>query len=217
VKGSSDWLLPAALIALSVIPVLGGAMRLSELWDGGPVTPENARFFAGAISTVLHILTCLVFNVLGAFQFAPRFRRQHPAWHRRAGRLLSVCGLAAGVSGVWMTVTYPRAEGDDELLFWFRLVFGSAWVVCMVLGFVAIRRRDVARHRAWMTRGYAIGAGAGAQALIHIPWFVLVGSKPGELARALLLGAGWAISLAVAEWSIRRWPSRQPVRPAVIA
>jgi uncharacterized membrane protein len=215
-KANREWLLPAALIALSVIPALGGARRLAQLWGGAEITPENARFFAGAVSTVIHILTCLVFNVLGAFQFVPRFRRQWPAWHRWAGRFLTVFGLTAGLSGVWMTLTYPRAEGDDELLFWLRLLFGSLWVVCMVLGFAAIRRKDVAQHRAWMTRGYAIGAGAGTQALVHIPWLLLFG-KPGELARALLLGAGWVISLAVAEWSIRRRPAGHAIRPAVIA
>jgi hypothetical protein len=132
------------------------------------------------------------------------------------GRVLTVFGIVAGISGVWMTLTYPRVEGDDELLFWFRLVFGSLWVVCMILGFTAIRRKDVLQHRAWMMRGYAIGAGAGSQALVHIPWILLLG-KPGDLARALLLGAGWAINLAVAEWIIRRRPASQPIRPAAIA
>jgi uncharacterized membrane protein len=215
-KDRSDWLLPTALIVLTVIPVLGGAARLTQLWGGAQITPENARFFAGAVSTVLHILSCLVFNVLGAFQFAPRFRRRQPDWHRRAGRVLTVCGIVAGISGVWMTLTYPRAEGDDALLFWFRLLFGSAWVVCMAWGFAAIRRRDVMQHRTWMMRGYAIGAGAGTQALVHIPWILLLG-KPGDLARALLLGAGWVINLAVAEWIIRRRAASQLVRPAAIA
>lgn len=214
-KARSDWLLPAALVGLSVIPVLGGVRRLAQLWGGAEITPENARFFAAAVSTVLHIVTCSVFNLLGAFQFLPRFRRERPAWHRWAGRLLTVCGLAASLSGVWMTLTYPRAKGDDELLFWLRLVFGSAWAACMILGFLAIRRRELARHRAWMTRGYAIGAGAGAQAVIHIPWMLLFG-VPGELARALLLGAGWAISLAVAEWSIRRRAGSHAIRLTVL-
>ena len=34
---------------------------------------------------------------------------------------------------------------------------------CIVLGFAAIRRGDVARHRAWMTRAYALALGAGTQ------------------------------------------------------
>ena len=44
-----------------------------------------------------------------------------------------------------------------------RLVFGLAMVVTIVLGFLATRRRDFARHRAWMIRSYAIGLVAGTQ------------------------------------------------------
>jgi hypothetical protein len=117
--------------------------------------------------------------------------------------VLTACGLLAAVSGLWMTVFFPRVPGDGALLDGFRLVFGTAMALCMVRGFAAIRRRDVAAHRAWMTRGYAIGIGAGTQVVVHIPW-LLLGGQPGTLARALLLGAGWAINLALAEWIIRR-------------
>ncbi|HCS55978.1 MAG TPA: hypothetical protein DIW80_00625, partial [Gordonia polyisoprenivorans] len=56
---------------------------------------------------------------------------------------------------------------------------------------------------AWMTRAYAIGIAAGTQALVSIPWMVLAG-QPGEAGRALLMGAGWVINVAVAEYAIRR-------------
>jgi hypothetical protein len=57
-----------------------------------------------------------------------------------------------------------------------------------------------------MMRGYAIGLGAGTQALTLAAGEVLLG-PPGETSRALLMGAGWAINLAVAEWAIRRRPA----------
>ena len=71
-----------------------------------------------------------------------------------------------------------------------------------------IRRRDFTSHGAWMTRAYAIGLGAGTQVLTHIPWFVLAGTRPGELPRAVMMGAGWAINVVVAEWIIRRGRAR---------
>ena len=55
-----------------------------------------------------------------------------------------------------------------------------------------------------MMRGYAIGLGAGTQVLTHLPWFLLSESKPGELPRAVMMGAGWVINLVVAELLIRR-------------
>ena len=165
-----------------------------------------------AVPGVLHVLSASVYCALGAFQFAPDFRRRRPGWHRVAGRLLVACGLVAGLSGLWMTLFYPRAEGDGELLDGLRLLFGSAMVLSLGLGLVAILRRDVGGHRAWMIRGYAIGLGAGTQVLVSVPWFLIVGT-PGELARALLLGAGWVINLAVAERVIRR-QTAAPVRAA---
>jgi hypothetical protein len=55
-----------------------------------------------------------------------------------------------------------------------------------------------------MTRAYAIGLGAGTQVLTHLPWFVLVEGKPGEIPRAVMMGAGWAINIVVAEWIVRK-------------
>ena len=78
---------------------------------------------------------------------------------------------------------------------------GRPWSASIVLGFAAIRRRDVQGHRAWMMRGYAIGLGAGTQVLTRMAG-ALIGGPPSELSGALLMGAGWVINLAVAEWVI---------------
>lgn len=201
--------LPAALILLSVVPLVAGAVRLSELAGGAAVTPGNARFFAAPLPVVAHIVCVSLYSVPGAFQFAADFRRRRPGLHRAAGWLLIPCGLGAAITGLWMTLFYPRPPGDGDLLTGFRLVFGTAMVMSILLGVAAIRRRDVARHRAWMMRGYAIGLGAGTQVLTHLPWFLFFGA-PGEFTRALLVGAGWVINLAVAEWFIRKRPVRSP-------
>jgi uncharacterized membrane protein len=213
-KNKADWLLPAALLALNAIPFAASVRRLLELGTGAAVTADNARFLAAPAPTVLHLLCASTFGIVGAFQFVATFRRRRPGWHRAAGRALTAFGLLAALSGLWMTVFFPRVDGDGALLDAFRLVFGVAMAACMVLGFTAIRRRDVAGHRAWMTRGYAIGMGAGTQVVVHIPWLLLAG-KPGTLARALLLGAGWAINLALAEWIIRRHTAPVARRTAV--
>ena len=196
----ADWLVPAALIALSAVPFLGGAIRLVGLVGGAEITPENARFFAVPLPVVIHIITALLFCILGALQFARGFRRRRPGWHRVAGRLLVLCSLAAGLSGLWMTQFYPHLQ--NNLLYGFRILFGSAMVLSIALGLAAILRRDIARHRAWMIRGYAIGQGAGTQALVGLPWLLIFG-KPSELNNALMMGACWVINLAVAEWIIR--------------
>jgi uncharacterized membrane protein len=205
----AEWLIPAALIILSAVPVVAGAARIAELNGGAEITPENARFFAFPLPVVVHILSASLYSVLGAFQFLPSFRRRRPNWHRTAGRILVPCGLAVALSGLWMTQFYPWPDGDGVILYGLRLLFGSAMLLSIVLGVAAIRRRDFAGHGAWMMRGYAIGLGAGTQVLTHVPWLLLFG-MPGELTRAMLMGAGWVINLAVAEWIIRK---RQAWRP----
>jgi len=207
----SDKLIPAAIILFSVIPVLGGALRLAELGGGAEITPDNARFFASPVPVVVHAVTVSVYSILGAFQLSPGFRRRRPGWHRAAGRLLVLCGLLGALSGLWMTVFYPKPDDVGALLTGVRLVFGTAWVAFIVLGFAAIRRRDITGHRAWMIRGFAVGLGAATQAVVLTAWFVAVG-VPDRLSKALLMLAAWLVNLAVAEWIIRR--QAKPTRPA---
>src|SRR5690606_40582183 len=71
-RRSSDLLVPAA----------AGTARLAELAGGAEPTAANARFLAAPIPVVLHILAVIPFSILGAFQFAPAFRRRRRGWHR---------------------------------------------------------------------------------------------------------------------------------------
>jgi hypothetical protein len=196
-----EWLLPAGLIFLSLIPVIAGAARLTELTGGAAVTERNARFFDSPAPVVIHIVSVTVYSLLGAFQFVPSLRQRR--WHRIAGRILLPAGLLAALSGIWMAVFYALPASDGELLLVLRLVFGSAMVASLILGFRAVLRRDFTRHGAWMTRAYAIGVGAGTQALILIVP-ELLSSPPDVTTRAVLMGAAWVINLAVAEYFIRR-------------
>ncbi|MDG4839769.1 DUF2306 domain-containing protein [Micromonospora sp. WMMD967] len=207
-----EWRLPAALILLGLIPMVAGAGRLTELSTGPVVTPANARFVADPLPVVLHVVGAVVYTILGAFQFVPNLRRRR--WHRRAGRVLVPCGLTVAFSGLWMAFAYDLPAHDNDVLAGLRLVFGSAMAVSIVFGLVAVLRRDIAQHRRWMVRGYAIGLGAGTQAFTHAPYLVAVGEQPDGNARAGLVLAGWLINLAVAEWYLRRPDHTTPFRPA---
>ena len=209
-SSKADWLVPTGLILLAAIPVAAGIVRLTLLAGGGPVTPDNARFVTAPLPVILHIIGVTLFTILGAFQFSTGFRRKWPRWHRIAGRVIVVSGLVAALSGLWMAMFYAIVPADDALLHAFRLFFGSAMVVSIVLGFFAIRRRDVSTHQAWMRRAYAIGQGAGTQALTQLPLLLIFG-KPDHLSLALLMGGAWVLNLIIAEWLIRRQPAR-PMR-----
>lgn len=207
----AGWPVPAALVALSAIPLIAGALRLLQLAGGPDVIAADDRFAGFPAPLVVHIVSAAFYALVGAFQFVPGLRRRRPRWHRRAGRLVAVAGLLVAGSALWMTLLYAPKPGTGDLLYVLRLGFASAMAGCLVLGITAIRRRDVATHRAWMIRAYAIGLAAGTQAFTEGVGGAVFGT--GELRGDLAKGAGWAINLAVAEYVIRRRP-RHPVTPA---
>jgi uncharacterized membrane protein len=209
VRGGSSWPVPLALVVLSLIPVIAGSLRLLEVAGGPQLLPTNPRIDAAPAPVVVHVLAAALYAFLGAFHFSARLRRRRPGWHRKAGRVLVGAGLLVAGSGLWMTLFYAGAPGGD-LLWGIRLVVGSAMAASIVLGFAAIRRRDIPAHRAWMIRANALGVGAGTQAFTEGAGETLFGTT--DLSKAISLGWGWVINAVVAEWVIRRPSVRQASR-----
>jgi uncharacterized membrane protein len=210
-RPTRTWRVPLALVALSLVPVVAGALRLTDLSTGSTLMPRDAHHPAVPVALVVHILSAVGFALLGAFQFSAGLRRRRPGWHRAAGRVLVPLGLVVAASAVWMTLVYPTEVGTGPVLYWSRLGFGSVMGLCLVLGVAAILGGDVRAHRAWMVRAYALGLGAGTQVVtIGLAQAVLgTGTSVTDAATA----AGWAINLAVAE-AIVRLP-RPTVRPSI--
>ena len=198
---STGWA-PFALLCLVLIPTIAGSLRVIELFGGPLLLPASPRMTASPAPVVIHIVSAVGYAVLGAFQFSGRLRRAHPRWHRMSGRLVVVLGTALAFSALLMTLFYPRQAGTGELAYLFRLAFGSAMAASVLLGFTAIRRGDVRRHQAWMTRGYALALGAGTQVFTLGIGQTVFGTR--AIVHDLSLGAAWAINLAVAEYLIRR-------------
>ena len=216
---SLRWAVPTALVALVVIPVSAGALRILEVAGGPHLLPENQRITDSPAPLVVHVVAAAVLALVGAFQFPTRLRRRHLSWHRRAGRVLVVSGLLVAGSGLWMTLFYADAPGGTAL--WaVRLLVASATATSLVLGFAAIRRRDIRAHRAWMIRAYALAVGAGTQTITEGIAEALLGVD--DTSKFLGSTAGWLVNIAVAEWAIRRRSPRRTRRtdtlqPAVAA
>ena len=213
-NAATQWLPAVGLIVLSLIPVVAGAVRLTELMSVPEITPNNARFVASPIPVTVHIVSVILYSLLGALQFVPSLRRGRPSWHRIAGRILVPAGVLVALSALWMNFFYARPPGDGESLVVVRLIVGSLMLASIALAVLAIRRRDFTSHGAWMTRGYAIALGAGTQVLTMLPWVLIFGpiGEADELPRTVLMTAGWLINLAVAEYVIRRRPARRSNR-----
>lgn len=191
----SGWLAITGLLLLSALPVLGGAVRLSE------VTGENATPYHSPLALIAHVVAMSAFCLIGAFQFSPALRLRR-TWHRAAGRVLMPAGFIAALSGIWLAVFFGGAA-EAFAMAMVRLLFGVAMVWFLALGVLALWRRDFTAHGAWLTRAYAIAVTGGTQALVVALWTIPFGEVDAA-GETLLVTAGFLINSAVAELIIAR-------------
>ena len=74
-------------------------------------------------------------------------------------------------------------------------------------------QKNIAKHRAFMIRAYAIAINAGTLPFIYIPIMIVYGVAPPLIEDAIQV-TGWIVNLSVAEWIIRRQP--KPSLPQLI-
>lgn len=191
------------LLVLSAVPLFAAVTRLLGLATGTPELEGAARFSAAPLTAVLHIVGLTTFFTVGAFQFLPSL--QKTSWHRRAGRVLAVGAVVGALTGVWMVWRWEPKQWDSPALNAVRVVIAVAIVGFVVTSVRAARRRDFTAHAAWMTRAWALCAGAGTQVLTMsvfiVPGFETLQSRGSY---ALLMSAGWGINALVAEWVLAR-------------
>jgi uncharacterized membrane protein len=203
-----DCKVPLVLLVISAIPLAAGVARLVGLAGNPEISTENARFVAAPFAVIVHILNASLFSILGAFQFSSGLRQRNPGWHWVSGRIVVASGIFAALTGLWMTVIYPiPPELQGDLLYAVRVFVSVAMLYSIFLAVAAVKGGDIATHRAWMIRAFALGQGAGMQVLVLLPWMLLIG-KPSMLHRDLLMSLGWLINLLVAEMAIQRWSPR---------
>ena len=191
----SGWLAITGLLVLSALPVIGGALRLTE-------TGENGMLDYSPVPRIAHVVGMSVFCLVGAFQFSPALRMRR-TWHRMAGGVLIPAGFLAALSGIWFGASFSGPAHEFAMAM-VRLVFAVAMTGFLVLGVIAIRRRNFAAHGAWLTRAYAIAVTGGTQALVFILWSIIMGEEVDTFGEPFLVAAGFVINSVVAELIIVR-------------
>ncbi|MCD2193062.1 DUF2306 domain-containing protein [Actinomycetospora endophytica] len=174
------------------------------------------RYVAHPVPAYVHIVPGMVFLLGALFQLSGRFRSRHLVGHRRLGRVLVTAGLLSGVLavvvGVWFPFGGPTETGAAA-------VFGVWFLITLVLGRRAVRRRDVLAHRRWMIRAFAVALGVGT-IRVWVGVFQLVGVLAIQDGR----GAPWfgvsfwlalVLHVALAEAYLRVGPRPGPVRRRV--
>jgi len=157
-----------------------------------------------------HVVTAGVAILLGTLPLIPRVRRRRRL-HRRIGRAFLLVGAVAFVvTGLPLALTV-----EDDLARAGLLVPPLLWPVVAGAGLAAVRRGDVARHRAWMLRLFALSFFAITARLV-VPLLMLpqvpmldtwYGGDVERMVEATLpIGQwlGWIVNLAVVELVLRR-------------
>lgn len=114
----------------------------------------DAHFTKHRTLTLVHIVPGFLFMVLGPFQFIRRIRSKRIWVHRLIGRVFVASGLVIGLSALVMSFRMPMTGANETAaLALFALIF----LFDLGKAFWHIRRREIAQHREWMIRAFAIG------------------------------------------------------------
>ncbi|PYC76644.1 hypothetical protein C7C46_21950 [Streptomyces tateyamensis] len=156
----------------------------------------------------LHIVFAGVALSVGPFQFVRAIRRRWPTLHRWIGRTY-VLAIAVGSVAAFV-MSFVSQAGLVGLFGFGSLAVLWAWTTYR--GYRAIRGRDVAEHRAWMIRSFALTFAAPTLRLwlgLLIGAQALVGSHATDQqmfdnAYAAVPFLCWLPNIVVAELMIRR-------------
>jgi 4-hydroxybenzoate polyprenyltransferase len=83
------------------------------------------------------------------------------------------------------------------------LVTGAAFFLALARALIAIRRGDVARHREWMIRMFAIGLGISTVRIVGLFLFLVIPARSLELRMGLSFWIGFALTFGAAEFWVR--------------
>ncbi|NUO00615.1 MAG: DUF2306 domain-containing protein [Saprospiraceae bacterium] len=152
-----------------------------------------------------HVFAAILALMAGFTQFSTLLRRQYPDLHRWSGWLYAANVLfVAGPSGLVIGI-YANGGWSSQLAF---CLLAILWMGFTGMAVWSIRRGDVAAHRRWMIRSFALTLSA----ITLRAWkFAIVAAfepRPMEVYR-VVAWLGWVLNLAVAEWWISRRRARQ--------
>lgn len=198
------WLVTLAVLSLGVAGYAVVAYGLLPL--GAFVHPDmQATFRVHSIGIYTHIFASAVALALGPFQFSSRLRASRLQLHRWSGRgYLGVGVLFGGLAGLYMSL---HAFGGIAS----QLGFGClalAWLFTGQHAYLAIRRHDVAAHRRWMVRNFALTLAA-VTLRLYLPASMAAGIA-FDLAYPAIAWLCWVPNAVLAEVLLSRTHSGEP-------
>lgn len=153
-----------ALIGLLLIVLVFFAIRLVVDVPNvltGTIPEESAfehRYARYPWLAYAHIAPGILYLSIAPFQLWRGFRNRNLGRHRRLGRVALAAGL---LSGTFAIIFGFFQSFGGMLQASAAVAFGIWFLAALALAYRAIRARDIATHRRWMIRAFAIGLAVG--------------------------------------------------------
>jgi uncharacterized membrane protein len=192
------------LMAFLSLGVAAYAVGVYSLFPVGAAVHPDMRpgFEAQRAAVYTHVFAAAFALALGPFQFSTRLRARNLALHRWLGRLyLGIGVLVGGIAGLYMAL---HAFGGAVA----RAGFASlalAWLYTGLRAYLAILGRDIAAHRRWMVRNFAL-AFAAVTLRLWVPASFAAGLEFAP-AYAVIAWLCWVPNLVIAERLFNRAPA----------
>ena len=209
--------LMAVALAIVVLFIVGRLTTDIPNLRGGTVRDEPfaRNYVAHPWPAYLHIVPGLVYLLGAPFQLSARFRSPHLTLHRRMGRVLIALGAFSVVMALFIGISHPFGGWSEAAA---TVVFGLWFLSCLGLAFAAVRRRDIAEHRRWMIRAFAVATGiatirlwTGAFIALHHATTSAEPNGPVAETFGLAFWHGLTINVLVGEWWLRQGSKRPAV------
>jgi uncharacterized membrane protein len=176
-----------------------------------PGTPEYARAEAEVVRTAnnytahpwyvaMHLVPGLLIFLLAPLQFSQRIRTRHIRFHRWSGRTILIASIAIVISAFYFGVVRSAIHPSERAII---AIIIAGFVFAASRAYLAIRRRDVARHREWMIRTYAFLIGIGTVRVVALAMPVFARGHDLGIAVITTWWIGWLMTLGAAELWIR--------------
>jgi uncharacterized membrane protein len=117
-------------------------------FDYAPYHPYHLQLIADRALLIPHAIAATLAFVIGPVQFSSRLRARHLQLHRILGRTYVFSVLIAATCAFFIEL------GRDDFFGVFVQI--SLWTLCTVVAFLTARNRQIAVHRQWMIRSYAL-------------------------------------------------------------
>ena len=139
------------VMTLSAFLVAAYAIALLGMPDVRP--PFLVQLFSVSPSAIaLHLSGGIAAIVLGAFQLNSRLRKIYLPAHRWLGRIYVVAVVVGGIAGFVLAI---NSTGGLVAHFGFGMM-AVCWVGSTLTAYRYIRAKNVAAHKDWMLRSYAL-------------------------------------------------------------